>query len=96
MAEPLLQHVPANADSLVMDGLAVAFGPVAYRNPDDSQLYWDLNWIMDKLSEHGECNNSLCKHAPLLKHLCLSEDTLRDKDLHYCSANCRPECDLTS
>ena len=83
MAEPSFQHVPPNADSLVMEALAVAFGPVADRNPDDSQL--------DKLLENGE-QNALCKHAKTLKELCLSEDTLTEKDLHYRSLNCRPQC----
>ena len=92
MAEPSFQHVPPNADSLVMEALAVAFGPVADRNPDDSQLYWDLDYVMDKLLENGE-QNALCKHAKTLKELCLSEDTLTEKDLHYRSVNCRPECE---
>ena len=90
MAEPCFQHVPANADSLVMEGLAVAFGPVAYRNPDDSQLYWDLQYVMDKLMENGE-QNALTKHARTLKDLCLSEDILAEKDLHYRSMNLRPQ-----
>ena len=52
-----------------MEGLAVAFGPVAYRNPDDSQLYWDLQYVMGKLMENGE-QNALTKHARTLKDLC--------------------------
>ena len=57
---------------------------------ENSQLYWDLQYVMDELMENGE-QNALTKHARTLKDLCLSEDILTEKDLHYRSMNLRPQ-----
>ena len=82
------QHVPSNAASLVLSQLQGRFAAVGYRNPDDGQLFWDLNYFFDELAKAGD-KTSPFKLIQALQTLCDHEELLSVKDLHFRRKNMR-------